>query len=159
MTFNTADLSDANVGKVQIVLPGLPDFGGNSCFHGQMVTLKAWNDYSQVREQLKSPGAGKVLVVDNAGALHCAVLGDLLAAAACENGWLGVIVNGCIRDSAAIAGMQLGVRALACVPARGDNAGRGDVNVEIAFQGAVFRPGEYLYSDADGILQSPAPLL
>ena len=74
MTFNTADLSDANVGKVQVVLPGLPNFGGNSRFHGQMVTLKAWNDYSQVREQLKSPGAGKVLVVDNAGALHLSLI-------------------------------------------------------------------------------------
>lgn len=158
LTFNTADLCDANVGKVQIVLPGLLSFGGKTRFHGQMVTLQAWNDFSQVREQVRSPGNGQVLIVDNAAAMQYAVLGDLLAAAACENGWQGVVVNGCIRDSAEIAGLQLGVRALACVPARGDNLGRGDINVELRFLGAVFRPGEYLYSDADGIVLSPRPL-
>lgn len=158
LNFSTADLSDANPGKVQIVLPGLSNFGGESRFYGEMVTLKAWNDFSQVRELVKSPGTGKVLVIDNAGAMHCAVLGDLLAAAACENGWRAVVVNGCIRDSAEIAGMQLGVRALAAIPARGDNLGRGDVGLELNFLGAVFRPGEYLYGDADGILLSPSPL-
>ena len=159
MTFKTADLCDANPDKVQVLVPGLLNFGGNSRFHGRLVTLRALNDFSQVRNQLKSPGAGKVLVVDNAGSMQCAVLGDLLAAAACENGWQGVVVNGCIRDSADIAGMAIGVKALACVPARGDNNGRGDLGVELSFQGAVFRPGEYLYSDEDGILISPSPLL
>ena len=48
--------------------------------------------------------------------------------------------------------------ALASVPARGDRAGRGDVNVDVAFLGALFRPGEYLYADEDGILLSPRAL-
>lgn len=159
MTFKTADLSDEHEGRVQIVLPGLRSFGGKRRFHGEMVTIRALGDFSQVREQVRSSGEGRVLVVDNAATLHCAVLGDLLAAAAVENGWQGVIVNGCIRDSADIASMSIGVKALATVPARGDRQGRGDVNVELAFLGAVFRPGDYLYADEDGILLSPRALI
>lgn len=154
MTFKTADLCDANEGRVQVVLPGLDNFGGRARFYGEMVTIRAMGDFSRVREQVRSPGRGKVLVVDNDAALHCAMLGDLLAAAAIENGWQGVVINGCIRDSGDIAGMDIGVRALASVPARGDKAGRGEVNVVLAFLGAVFRPGEFLYSDEDGIILS-----
>ena len=135
MTFKTADLCDEHEGRVQVLLPGLRSYGGKPRFHGEIVTIRALGDYSQVREQVNQAGTGKVLVVDNAAAMHCAVLGDLLAAAALKNGW-----------------------ALASVPARGDKAGRGDVNVDVAFLGALFRPGEYLYSDEDGTLLSPRAL-
>lgn len=158
MTFKTADLCDEHEGRVQVVLPGLRGFGGKNRFHGEMVTIRARGDYSRVREQVNRAGHGRVLVVDNAAALHCAVLGDLLAANAVENGWQGLVINGCVRDCADIASMDIGIQALASVPARGDRAGRGDVGVELAFLGAVFRPGAHLYSDEDGILLSPRAL-
>ena len=159
MTFSTADLSDANEGRVQVVKPGLRAFGGRRRFYGPMVTLRAHGDFSQVREQTHSPGDGRVLVVDNAGRLDCAVCGDLLAAAASKNGWAGIVVNGCIRDVAEIDGMDIGVRALATFPRRGSKDGLGDVGVEVEFLGAVFRPGEFLYCDEDGILLSATDLL
>jgi len=158
-TFKTADLCDEFEGEVQVVLPGLRNFGGRARFHGEMVTVRALGDFSRVREQVRSAGAGKVLVVDNQAAMGAAMLGDLLAAAAIENGWQGVVVNGCIRDSADIAAMDLGVKALGCVPARGARAEQGDVNVELEFLGAVFRPSDFLYSDEDGILLSARALV
>ena len=154
MTFKTADLSDENEGRVQFVLPGLLNFGGNTRFYGEMVTIKSLGDFSLVREQVKSPGDGKVLVVDNDAFMDCAMLGDLLAAAALENSWQGVVINVCIRDSADIATMGIGVKALATIPVRGSREGKGELNVEVEFLGAVFRPGEYLYSDEDRILLS-----
>ena len=48
--------------------------------------------------------------------------------------------------------MAIGIKALAANPRRGDRHERGDVNVVVEFLGASFRPGEYLYSDEDGIL-------
>ena len=48
--------------------------------------------------------------------------------------------------------MDIGVKALATIPMRGRRDGKGELNVEVEFLGAVFRPGEYLYSDEDGIL-------
>ncbi len=152
MTFKTADLSDENEGRVQAVLPGLLNFGGKARFYGEIVTIKSQGDFSLVREQVKSPGDGKVLVVDNDALMDCVMLGDLLAAAALENAWQGVVINGCIRDSADIAVMGIGVKALATMPVRGSQEGKGELNVEVEFLGAVFRPGEYLYSDEDGIM-------
>ena len=159
MTFKTADLSDAHEGKVQVVLPGLFNFGGKTRFHGEMVTIRAMGDFSRVREQVRSKGAGKVLVVDNDASMQVAMLGDLLAAAGQENGWQGVVINGCIRDVADIVDMGIGVKALASVPARGSRADLGELNVELNFLGAVFRPGEFLYSDEDGIILSTQALL
>lgn len=159
MTFKTADLCDANADQVQVVLPGLRNFGGRARFYGEIVTISAQGDFSQLREQVRLPGKGRVLVVDNNAAPGCAMLGDLLAAVALDNGWQGAVINGCIRDSADIAIMDLGVKALASVPARGTNEGRGEVNVELAFLGAQFRPGEYLYSDEDGIILSAQRLI
>jgi regulator of ribonuclease activity A len=159
MTFKTADLCDEFEGEVQVVLPGLRNFGGRTRFHGEMVTIRALGDFSRVREQVRSAGAGRVLVVDNEAAMQAAMLGDLLAAAAIENGWQGVVVNGCIRDSADIATMDLGVKALGSVPARGRREERGEVNVKLQFQGAEFRPGDFLYSDEDGILLSSRALI
>ena len=159
MTFKTADLSDANEGRVKIVQPGLRDFGGRQRFHGEIVTIRALGDFSRVREQVHLPGDGKVLVVDNAASLTCAVLGDLLSAAAVENGWQGVVINGCIRDAADIATMDIGVKALATNPMRGSRADKGEVNVDVEFLGVVFRPGEFLYGDEDGILLSSTALI
>jgi len=159
MTFKTADLSDANEGRVQVVAPGLASFGARKRFAGPMVTIRAQGDYSQVRAQTHAPGGGRVLVVDNDGRLDCAVCGDLLAAAASENGWAGIVVNGCIRDAADIDAMDIGVKTLAVFPRRGSKDGRGDVDVEVEFLGAAFRPGEYLYSDEDGILLSAEALI
>jgi regulator of ribonuclease activity A len=159
MTFKTADLCDAHEGKLQVVNSGLHNYGASTRFYGELVTVKALGDFSRVREQVNLAGKGKVLVIDNDGGMQVAMLGDLLAAAAVKNGWQGVVINGCVRDSADIASMNLGVKALGCIPARGKRAEQGDVNVALEFLGAEFRPGEFLYSDEDGILLSQTALL
>jgi len=48
--------------------------------------------------------------------------------------------------------LRQGVKALATTPKRGGSEGKGELNMKVEFLGAVFRPGEYLYSDEDGIL-------
>jgi len=159
MNFKTADLCDEYYNEVQVVLPGLQNFGRRTRFHGAVVTVRALGDFSQVRKQVHSAGAGRVLVVDNQASMQAAMLGDLLAAAALENGWQGIVINGCIRDSADIATMDLGVKALGCIPARGKRDDHGEVNVKLDFLGAEFRPGDFLYSDEDGILLSPRALI
>jgi len=93
-------------------------------------------------------------VVDGAGSMRCALLGDQLAAMAADNGWVGVVVNGCIRDSADIAGIGIGVRALATMPLKSRKLGRGERDVPVAFAGVAFEPGHHLYADEDGLLVS-----
>lgn len=159
MTFKTADLCDDHETSVQVASPGLKNFGGISRFCGPIVTIDAMGDFSRVREQVNSAGNGRVLVVDNQASMDCAVLGDLLAAAAITNDWSGIVINGCIRDSADIAAMAIGVKALATMPRKAVRNDQGDVDVELEFCGITFHPGDYLYSDEDGIIISPDALL
>ena len=157
--FKTADLSDDHAGKVRIAEPGFADFGGKSVFSGQVSTIKCFEDNSKVREQLSTPGNGRVLVVDAGGSKRCAMLGDILAAMAVDNGWAGVVMYGLIRDSADIAQMDLGVKALGTFPMKSEKKNIGDVDVPVHFHGVDINPGDYLYADHDGILLSSEPLL
>ena len=159
MPFKTADLCDDHGDRLQIAEPGFSSYGGKPRFHGEIVTLKLFEDNSLVREAVGSAGDGKVLVVDGGGSLRCALLGDLLAARAVENGWSGLLINGCIRDSADIARMPLGVRALATHPLKSVKRGVGETNVPVRFAGVTFRPGDTLYADEDGIVISGSDLL
>lgn len=101
---------------------------------------------------LATPGDGAVLVVNGRGSLNAALMGDLIAASAVENGWAGVVIHGAIRDSVAINALDLGVKALGTNPRKSAKLGVGEVDVDVSFGGVLFRIGAHLYSDEDGIL-------
>ena len=154
----TADLCDDHADRLQIAELSFRDLGGKKRFHGQIETIKAFEDNSLVREAVATPGQGKVLVIDSGGSTRRAMLGDLLAEKAVKSGWEGVIINGCIRDSAAIGEMALGVKALGTCPLKTDKRGLGDKNVPLRFAGVDFVPGHYVYADEDGIVVSETAL-
>lgn len=158
MSFKTADLCDQFPEQVDIAEQPFRDFGGRSRFCGVIETVKAFEDNSKVKECLAEPGEGKVLVVDGGASMRRAMLGDMIAASAVENGWAGVLINGCIRDSADIAAMDLGVKALGTHPCKTEKRGLGRHNVSVRFAGVTFHPGHYIYADEDGILVSATPL-
>lgn len=159
MEFQTTDLCDANEGKVRAVAPMFRSFGGKQRFAGQIRTLKVFEDNALVRSTLETPGEGKVLVVDAGGSLRCAMLGDQLALLGMKNGWAGVIMYGCIRDSGPIAGMDIGVFALATHPMKSVKKGAGDLDIPVTFGGVTFTPGQWLYADEDGVILSDSALL
>jgi regulator of ribonuclease activity A len=154
----TADLCDENGDRVQVCEPVFHAFGGRRAFHGPISTIRCFEDNSRVKEAVESPGQGKVLVVDGGGSRRRALLGDKLGEAAVRNGWAGVIIHGCIRDSAELGRMDLGVRALGTIPLRSDKRGEGERDVPVRFAGVTFRPGEFVYVDEDGVIVSPASL-
>lgn len=155
---STADLYDAHGESVQVAEPVFRHFGGITSFYGEIETIKTFEDNSLVRAALESAGRGRVLVVDGGGSLRCALLGDQLAALAVKNGWSGVVVNGCVRDSQALAGMSLGVLALAPNPRKSLKRGLGERGVAVEFAGLQLRPGQHLYADTDGVVVSESPL-
>lgn len=163
MTFKTPDLCDefeAELGKsVRVVAPMFQCYGGRGAFSGEIVTLKIFEDNSLVREAFGENGQGKVLVIDGGGSLRCALVGDQLAILAQKNGWEGVVVYGCIRDSGDINGIDIGVRALNTHPQKSIKKGVGDKNIAVTFGGVTFQSGEYLYADEDGVLVSVKPLV
>lgn len=154
MSHATTDLCDAYADTLQIAEPMLGDFGGHEAFHGPITTVKVFEDNVLVRRALEEAGEGRVLVVDGGGSLRCALLGDRLAAMAADHGWAGVVVYGCIRDSAEIAGIPLGVKALTTHPMKSFKRGEGQRDTAVRFAGVSFEPGHYLYVDADGIVAS-----
>lgn len=152
------ELCDQFPELVQVVEPMFGNFGGRERFGGEIVTLKAFEDNSLVREQVALPGEGRVLVVDGGGSMRRAMLGDMLAEKAANNGWAGIIIYGCIRDVNAIADLDLGVQALGAHPMKTDKKGVGELNVEVTFGGVTFKPGHFLYADNNGVLVSPEKL-
>jgi regulator of ribonuclease activity A len=162
MSFKTADLCDqfeTELGKtVRVVAPMFRHYGGRAAFCGEIVTLKIFEDNTLVREVFNENGTGKVLVIDGGGSLRCALVGDQLALLARKNGWEGVIVYGCIRDSADINGMDIGIRALDTHPQKTVKKGVGERNLAVTFGGVTFNPGEFAYADEDGVLVSTHPL-
>ena len=121
------------------------------------MTFKVHGDNVLGREALEEPGDGRVLVVDGGGSLRVALLGDRLAAMGAANGWAGVVIHGCIRDSREISGIDLGVLALATHPRKSRKHGDGQKGVSVSFAGITFRPGEYVYADEDGLLLLTEP--
>ncbi len=151
MELATADLCDSHP-DVQVAQPLLHNFGGHRAFHGPIATVRIADDNTSVRTVLEQPGAGRVLVVDNGGSLRCAVVGDQLAMLAHDNGWAGIVVHGCIRDSAALVTMPVGIKALAAMPRKSAKRGPGELDVSVTFAGVKFTPGYYLYADDDGVV-------
>nr|WP_245944821.1 ribonuclease E activity regulator RraA [Crenobacter cavernae] len=124
-----------------------------------MATVKLFEDNSRVREALAQPGEGRVLVVDGGGSMRCALLGDMLGEMAVSNGWAGVVVYGCIRDSVALGKLPLGIRALATHPKKSQKRGEGQSGLTLHFGGVDFVPGHWLYADEDGVVVADRKLL
>ena len=150
--FKTADLYDAHADEVYVVAPMFHHFGGAKRFCGPMATLKVYEDNLLVHEQLKEPGAGRVIVIDGAGSLRAAVVGDILAQRAKDMGYSGYVINGCVRDVADCGRIEIGLLALASNPTRPKKKGFGERGAPVAFGGVKFTPGEWLYADEDGVL-------
>ena len=164
MQFATCDLCDANEdkladGSLSVLPPLFRDFGKRSSFAGPAATLKVFEDNVLVRSALETPGAGRVLVVDGGGSMRCALVGGNLGVLAEKNGWAGIVVNGCIRDSQEIDRCDIGVRALATHPQRSVRKGLGELNIRIAIAGVAVYPGDWIYVDADGVLVSRQALI
>jgi regulator of ribonuclease activity A len=154
MTFATADLYDEYEEKLQIATPMFNDYGGNLKFCGPVSTVKVFEDNSLVRAALEEPGEGRVLVVDGGASLKCALLGDMLAELGKKNSWAGIIVYGCIRDSAVIANITIGVKALSTNPRKSVKKGLGERDVSVSFADVIISPGDYIYADEDGFVIS-----
>jgi len=149
---NTADLYDERGDELDSLSLQFQSLGGRTHFSGPVRTVRCLEDNALVKATLATPGNGAVLVVDGGGSLRTALMGDLIAASAVENGWAGVVINGAIRDRVAVAGLPLGVKALGSNPRKSAKAGAGETDVELEIDGVVIRPGQHIWCDPDGIL-------
>lgn len=170
VNFATCDFCDAfkndTSGAFRVLPPVFRDFGQVRKFCGPVQTVKCYEDNSLVKAAVDSVGyvempegrVGKVLVVDGGASLRRALLGGNLGAAAARNGWAGVVIDGCVRDTAELAGHAVGIRALAPMPWPTEKRNQGQSQVAVQIQGVWVYPGDWLYADEDGIVVSSKPL-
>lgn len=157
MTFATTDLCDDNGqlledGRLAVLPPLFRHYGKQARFFGRVTTLKVFEDNALVRTTLETQGNGNVLVIDGGGSLRRALVGGQLGLLAQDNGWAGIVVDGCIRDSDEINDCEIGVRALGAHPQKSSKKGAGERNIRVHICGVPVNPGDWIYADADGIL-------
>ncbi|MCX7098089.1 MAG: ribonuclease E activity regulator RraA [Methylococcales bacterium] len=160
MPTTTAELCDAHAGELQfqIAEPLFIAYGGKLEFSGKIATLKTFEDNELVKTVLAENGLDRVLVIDGGGSHRCALLDYDLAVIAVAQGWQGIVVYGCIRDSAKLASLPIGIRALHAHPLGSHKKGHGDRGLLVSFAGVNFKKDHFLYADSDGIIVSAVML-
>jgi regulator of ribonuclease activity A len=148
----TADLVDEVGPDVRSCDLQFTQYGGKSEFAGPLTTVRCFQDNALLKSVLSEPGNGGVLVIDGDGSLHTALVGDLIAGLGVDNDWAGLIINGAVRDAAALSTLPIGIKALGTNPRKSNKTGDGQRDVAVEFGGVVFAPGEIAYSDDDGIV-------
>ena len=152
----TADLVDQYGAELRVCDVQFRQFGGRRLFAGPVRTVSCHQDNGLLRDLVQTPGGGAVLVVDGGGSLHTALVGDVIAGYAERAGWAGLVVHGAVRDSAALAHLGLGIKALGTNPRKSGKTGAGAVDVPVTFGGITFQPGDVLHADCDGIVLLPS---
>jgi regulator of ribonuclease activity A len=158
-SFLTADLYDAHPDGCASCETQFKQYGGRRTFFGKIRTVKCLDDNVLLRGTLETPSSQEVLIVDGSGYLGSALMGDVIAALGAQNGWVGIIIFGAVRDARALEEIEFGVKALGSNPKKSSKNGKGSLDIDVSFGGVTFVPGHWVYSDDDGILISSEILL
>ncbi|WP_034301504.1 RraA family protein [Herbaspirillum sp. RV1423] len=123
---------------------------------GAAITVKSRpGDNLMVHKALDLAEPGDIVVVDAGADMSNAIIGELMVAHAIQRKLGGIVVNGAVRDLAAIQAGSFPVFA-AGVTHRGPyKDGPGEINVPIAIDGMVIAPGDLVIGDSDGLLCVP----
>ncbi|WP_027283110.1 RraA family protein [Roseomonas gilardii] len=123
---------------------------------GPALTVKTRpGDNLMIHKAIALAEPGDVIVVDAGGDLTNALIGELMLAQMVRRGLGGIVIDGAIRDVAAIRAQDFPVFA-AGVTHRGPyKDGPGEINVPVALDGMVVMPGDLVLGDDDGLLCVP----
>lgn len=95
---------------------------------------------------------GDVIVVDGRGDLANSLAGEIMMRQALKKGLAGIVVDGAVRDLAALQKMKLAIYAAGVTPQGPYKDGPGEINVPVSCGGVAVNPGDILVGDADGIV-------
>jgi regulator of ribonuclease activity A len=153
-TADICDEEDQN-GAKHFRTIALHDYGKRHRFAGKAVTVRCYEDNTEVSRSLDENGIGKILVVDGGGSCCRALFGDQLGEKALRNGWSGIIINGAVRDVAQLRSLDLGVKALGSCPRKSQKRNTGERNVVLEIFGVLIEPNQTIYADDDGVVIMP----
>jgi len=155
LTIPVANASDC-MSRLTAGGPRLRPFHAEAQLCGPAFTVKTRpGDNLMVHKALDMALPGDVVVVDAGGDLTNSIVGEIMISYARERGLGGIVINGAIRDSAAIGRQKFPVYA-AGVTHRGPmRSGPGEIGRPTAIDGMVIEPGDLIIGDADGLLSIP----
>lgn len=157
-TFDTSELCDIYQENVNVVEPLFSNFGGCSSFGGQITTVKCFEDNGLLFDLLEENGEGRILLIDGGGSVRRALIDAELAFLAAQNGWEGIVLYGAVRQVDDLSELDIGIQAMAAIPAGCASEGIGESDIRVNFGGVTFFSGDYLYADNTGIILSDVPL-
>jgi regulator of ribonuclease activity A len=147
----TADVCDANP-NAKFLQCWFSSFGAKRKCSGPVETIETRDDNSMVKSVLAERGAGRVLLIDNKGSTTCAMIGGGLAQMAADNGWLGIVVNGAVRDVEELKELPIAIFALATCPRRSLNRGIGERSRAVRIGSERISQGDFIVADSDGVI-------
>lgn len=158
MKYDTSELCDIYHEEVNVVEPLFSNFGGRTSFGGKITTVKCFEDNGILYDILEENGAGRVLLVDGGGSVRRALIDAELARLATQSGWEGIVVYGAVRQVDDLEELDIGIQAMAAIPAGASSEGSGESDIRVNFGGVTFFSGDHLYADNTGIILAEDPL-
>jgi RraA family protein len=152
----TPHLSD-NMSRLQGAAAAIrPMHGGGAKLAGPAFTVRVpAGDNLMVHKAIDIAAPGDVIVVDAAGVLEQAIIGDIMTSLAAKRGVAGFVIDGAIRDAAELAARPYPVYARGVTHRGPYKNGPGEINVPVSIGGMVVRPGDIIVGDADGVVAVP----
>jgi RraA family protein len=112
-------------------------------------------DNLMVHKAIDAAVPGDVIVVDAGGVLEQAIIGEIMSSWAAKRGLAGMVIDGAVRDSAALAQNAFPVYARGVTPRGPYKNGPGEINCPVSVGGMVVMPGDIVAGDEDGLVCVP----
>ncbi|MFF4400954.1 4-carboxy-4-hydroxy-2-oxoadipate aldolase/oxaloacetate decarboxylase [Streptomyces sp. NPDC001480] len=153
--FGVATVSEA-MGRTGLLGPGIRPVQQGVRVAGTAVTVLSWpGDNLMIHAAVEQCGEGDILVVTTTSPSTDGMFGELFATALRRRGVRGIVINAGIRDTQELRDMGFAAWSRA-VSAQGTvKATGGSVNVPVAIDGQVIRPGDVILADDDGVVVVP----
>lgn len=151
----TANISDS-LSRMFAGGPSLRPMHGGGQLVGQALTVRTRpGDNLLVHQAIEMAEPGDVIVVDAGGDLTNAIIGELMVAYAAARGVAGIVINGAVRDLAAIRAGTFPVFACGVTHRGPFKDGPGEIDTEISLSGMIVCPGDLIVGDDDGVISVP----
>lgn len=137
-----------------VVAPGFNRYGGSGTVAGPAVTADCdEGSLEAVWAAVDDVEPGAVLCVHGPGT--SAYMGDLLASDLANRGFVAAVVDGLIRDRAALSAMEMSFLARGVYPLALRKPGPGRPMVAVQLGGVTVNPGDWIVADDDGLIVIP----
>ncbi len=115
-------------------------------------------DNLMVHKAIDIAQPGDVIMVDAGGDLSQAIIGEIMSTLAAKRGLAGIVIDGAIRDSGALADAKFPVYARGVTHRGPYKNGPGEINVPVSIGGMVVMPGDIIVGDEDGLVAVPVDI-